>query len=57
VIEEEEADGIGADEDEIIEIEELRVEVNDITSLGVIILEFNQDITLPQEFIDVMKEN
>ena len=57
MIEEEEADGIGADEDEIIEIEELRVEVNDITSLGVIILEFNQDITLPQEFIDVMKEN
>jgi len=56
-IEEEEADGAGANEDEIIEIEELRVEVNDITSLGVIILEFNQDITLPQEFIDVMKEN
>jgi len=39
------------------EINQLKVEVNEITRLGVIILEFNQDITLPQEFIDVMNEN
>jgi len=34
----------------------LKVSVNEITSLGVIVLEFNQDITLPQEFRDLLKE-
>ena len=42
---------------EIIEIEELKVSLKEITSLGVITLEFNQEITLPQEFIDVLKDS
>ena len=39
------AENAGADGE--VEIEELKVALKEITSLGLIILEFNQDITLP----------